>query len=62
MTHLSGSAPCHPSLPMDTPITPIEIEDVEIFGASIMPIDGHGGSGQLPLPRKRRNVMNKSAA
>jgi hypothetical protein len=47
---------------MDTPMTPIEIDDVEISGISSMPIDGRGGDGQPPLPRKRRNVTNKSAA
>jgi hypothetical protein len=61
MTHLSSSTHCHPSLSMDTPMTPIEIDDVEIFRASSMPIDGRGGSGQPPLPRKRRNVMKKYA-
>ena len=62
MTHLSGSWHCHPSLPMDTPMTPIEIDDVEISSASSMPIDGCGGGGQPPLSRKRRNATNKSAA
>jgi hypothetical protein len=47
---------------MDTPMTPIEIDDVEISGVSSMPIDGRGGGGQPPLPKKRRNVTNKSAA
>jgi hypothetical protein len=41
-------------------MTPIEIDDVEISSASYMPIDGRGGGGQPPLPRKRRNVTNKS--
>jgi hypothetical protein len=45
MIHLSSSAPCHPSLPMDTPLTLVEIEDVEIFGTSFMPIDGCGDGG-----------------
>jgi hypothetical protein len=62
MTYLSGSVHCHSSLPMETPMTPIEIDDVEISGISSMSIDGRGGDGQPPLPRKRRNVMNKSAA
>jgi hypothetical protein len=30
---------------MDTPMTPIEIEDIEISGASFMPINGRGGGG-----------------
>jgi hypothetical protein len=64
MTHLSGRTSCHPFLPMDTPMNPIEIEDVkiEISGSSSMPIDGCSGGGQPPLPRKKRNVANKSAA
>jgi hypothetical protein len=62
MTYLSGSVHCHSSLPTDTPMTPIEIDDVEISGVSSMPIDGRGGGGQPPLPRKRRNVTNKYAA
>jgi hypothetical protein len=41
---------------MDIPMAPIEIDDVEISGATSMPIDGR----QPPLPRKRRNVTNKS--
>jgi hypothetical protein len=42
-------------------MNPIEIEDVEIeiFGASSMPIDGRGGGGQPPLPRKKRNVSEQ---
>jgi hypothetical protein len=62
MTPLSSRASCHPSLPLDTPMTPIEIKDVEIYGASFMPIDGHGGGGLPPLPRKKINVTNKSTA
>jgi hypothetical protein len=62
LTYLSGSANCHSSLSMDTPMTPIEIDDVEISSVSSMPIDGRGGGGQPPLPKKRRNVTNKSAA
>jgi hypothetical protein len=64
MTPLSGRTSCHPFLSLDTPMNPIEIEDVEIeiSGSSSMPIDGHGGGGQPPLPRKKRNVTNKSAA
>ena len=64
MTLLSGRISCHPFLPLDTPMNPIEIEDVEIeiSGSSSMPIDGHGGGVQPPLPRKKRNVANKSAA
>jgi hypothetical protein len=53
MTHLLGRTSCHPFLPLDTPMNPIEIEDVEIqiSGSSSMPIDGHGGGGQPSLPR-----------
>jgi hypothetical protein len=42
-------------------MTPIEIDDVEIFGASSMPIDDRGGGEQPQLLRKKRNVTNKSA-
>jgi hypothetical protein len=64
MTPLLGRTSCNPFLPLDTPINPIEIEDVEIeiSGSSSMPIDGRGGGGQAPLPRKKRNVAYKSAA
>lgn len=63
---------CHLSSPLntpvipieieDTPVTPIEIEDVETSAAESMPVDGHGRGGRPPLPRKKRNVSNKSAA
>jgi hypothetical protein len=66
------SASCHISSPLntpvtpieieDTPVTPIEIEDVETFAAGSMPVGGRGRGGQPPLPRKKRNVSNKSAA
>jgi hypothetical protein len=63
MTPLSSRTSCHPFFPLDTPMSLIEIEDVviEISCASSMPIDGHGGGEQPPLPRKKRNVTNKSA-
>jgi hypothetical protein len=45
----------------DTPMTPIEIEDVETSATKSMPVGGHGRGGRPPLPRKNRNVSNKSA-
>jgi hypothetical protein len=66
-----GSASCHLSSPLntsatpieieDTPVTPIEIEDVETSTTGSMPASGLGRGGRLPLPRKKRNVSNKSA-
>jgi hypothetical protein len=64
-TPSSSNTSCHPSSPLHTPMTPIEIEDVEISSAGSMLVDGCGGVGRLPLPRKKkkkRNVSNKSAA
>jgi hypothetical protein len=56
----SSNTSCHPSSTLHTPMTPIKIEDVEIFGTSSMPVDGCGGGGRPPFPRKkkkkRRNV------
>ena len=59
MTPLSGRTSCHQFLPLDTSMNPIEIEDVEIeiSGASSMPIDGCGGGGQPPLPQKKKKKM-----
>jgi hypothetical protein len=66
------SASCHLSSPLNTPVTlieiedtsmtPIEIEDVETSATESMPVDGHGRGERPPLPRKKRNVSNKSAA
>jgi hypothetical protein len=53
-TPSSGSTSCHPSSPLHTPMTPIEIEDVEISGAGSMPVDGCGGGGRPPLPNKKK--------
>jgi hypothetical protein len=70
-----GSASCHLSSPLntpvtsieieDTPVTPIEIEDIETSVAGSMPASGLGRGGRSPLPRKKkkkRNLSNKSAA
>jgi hypothetical protein len=53
---------CHLSSPLDTPLTPIEIEDVETFATGSMSVGGHGHGGRPPLPMKKRNVSNKSSA
>jgi hypothetical protein len=63
---------CHLSSPLDnllTPIeiedtlvTPIEIEDVETSATGSMSVGDHGRGGRPPLPRKKRNVSDKSAA
>jgi len=45
----------------DTSVTPIEIEDVETSTDRSMPASGLGRGGRPPLPRKKRNVSNKSA-
>jgi hypothetical protein len=42
-------------------MTPIEIKDVETSATGSMPASGLGRGGQPPLPRKKRNVSNKSA-
>jgi hypothetical protein len=55
------SASCHLSSPLSTPVTPIEIDDVETSAAGSMPAGGHGRGGRPPLPRKKRNVSNKFA-
>jgi len=67
-----NSISCHLSSPLDTlltPIeiedtlvTPIEIEDVETSATEFMSVGGHGRGGRPPLPRKKRNVSNKSVA
>jgi hypothetical protein len=58
MTPLSGRTSCHPFLPLNTPMNPIEIKDVEIeiSGVSSMAIDGRRGGGQPPLPRKKKEM------
>jgi hypothetical protein len=57
-----GSDSCHLSSPLNTPVTPIEIEDVETSAAGSMLVSGHGRGGRSPFPRKKINVSNKSAA
>jgi hypothetical protein len=37
-----GSTSCHLSFPLNTLVTPIEIEDVETSAAGYMPVRGHG--------------------
>jgi hypothetical protein len=71
-THSVNGTSCHISSPLDTPVTPIEIEDtpvtpieiedVETSASGSMLVGGHGRGGRPPLPRKKRNVLNKSAA
>jgi hypothetical protein len=38
----------------DTPMTPIEIEDVKTSDAGSMPASGLGRGGRPPLPRKKK--------
>jgi hypothetical protein len=67
-----GSAYCHLSSPLNTPmtpikiedipVTPIEIEDVKTSAGGSMLVGGHGCGGRPLLPRKKRNVSNKSVA
>jgi hypothetical protein len=56
------SASCHLSSPLNALVTPIEIEDVETFVVASMPVGGHVHGGRPSLPRKKRNVSNKSTA
>jgi hypothetical protein len=68
-THSLDNASCHlsshlntPVTPIeieDTPVTPIEIEDVETSATESMPIGGHGRGGRPPLPRKERKKCFK---
>jgi hypothetical protein len=67
-----GSASCHLSSHLNTPVTPIEIEDTSVTPIEIedvetsadksIPASGLGHGGRPPLPRKKINVSNKSAA
>jgi hypothetical protein len=55
------STSCHLSSHLNTLVTPIGIEDVKTSAVGSMPVGGHGRGGQPLLPRKKRNVSNKSA-
>jgi len=63
------SASCHLSSPLntpmtpieieDTPVTPIEIKDVETSAAKSMPVGGHGCGGRPPLPKKKKKCFKQ---
>jgi hypothetical protein len=64
-----GSASCHLSCPLNTPVAPIdiddtsvipiEIKDVETSADNSMPASGLGHGGRSPLPRKKKKCFKQ---